>query len=147
MGNPSAVGGAQNRLERRHQAAGGDERFHRFPAMDVHVRLAVGNHEQAALAQFAAHVHAKPFGRPERFRLDAQARLFFRCRPSCFQTAREMRYFLGQGLEQVRFRQHRPRRHPPRPHFFHPARRPMDGAQYAPANDQQRDEGDEKNLD
>ncbi len=69
VGDPRAIASEQNRLESGDQAARRNDHVYGlvvFVAPDVHIRLAVGNHEQRFILKFVAQADAEPLGGPER---------------------------------------------------------------------------------
>ena len=99
VGYPGAVAGAQDRLDRGHQSARGNHGLDRPALANVHVGLAVGNHEQGGIAQLALHINAQPFGGPERFGVRAQPGLLLRSGACGVQASGQMGHLVGERLE------------------------------------------------
>ena len=99
VGYPGAVAGAQDRLDRGHQSARGNHGLDRPALANVHVGLAVRNHEQGGVAQLALHVDAEPFGGPERFGVRAQPGLLLGSGACGVQAPGQMGYLVGEQLE------------------------------------------------
>ncbi len=99
-GDPSAVAGAEDGLERRDQAAGRDESLDVLSALDVHVGLAVRNDEQRTEGA-ALNADAQALGGPHRFASLAQARFFLRGGASLGEALGEVHDFLRKGREEI----------------------------------------------
>ena len=97
--DPSPVAGAENRLQRRYQAAGGNRAFDRTGPVEVLIRFSVGDREQAVSAQPALYENAKTIGRPIGFSRFAQARFLFGRRARGHQAGGKARHFARQRFK------------------------------------------------
>ena len=85
FGDPGTVAGTQNRLERSHQATGGNHDFQIAVLPRVNIRLAIRDHHEAPLLQLLANMHCKTIGRPQRLACLPQMRFAFRRGPCLLQ--------------------------------------------------------------
>ncbi len=65
VGDPGAVACVQNRFESRHQSTCGHAGFDSLAAVNMLVRLAVGNHKQRPAVQAFLNIRAQPVRGPE----------------------------------------------------------------------------------
>src|SRR4030042_2721581 len=67
MSNPGSSAGLEDRLQGRHQPTGGPQAFHLFPSSFMHVRFAVGYHEEKPFLEEGTYLLFKPRWRPGGF--------------------------------------------------------------------------------
>ncbi len=114
--------------------------------MEMFIRLAIGNRENARPAQFSVDEHAQPIRSPRRFRRIAQPRFFFRRRPSRRQTGCQPAHLQRQRSEFALRRHRAHRRVFARAQIAHPLRHRKHRAAHAPAQCQQCDRNDQHGL-
>ena len=143
--DPRAVAGTQHRFERGHKTARRHQHFHVFPALHVHVRLAIRDHEQRPALQLVMNADAEPLGGPEILARVAQTRLFGRNGPRHFEAVDQVRHLARQGLEDVGIR----KRHCcplSRSQAANPCRGARNRPDETPSDEQERDRHDPRDL-
>ncbi len=146
MGQPGSPARLEDRLQSRHQAAGGDDAFDLFAAPFMDVGLPIGNHEERLSLQQGAHVFPKPHRGPERLGLAPQTGLLLGGGTGLGNAFGHPGGFPGQGFEDFSGRG----RQGNSPFFgsqgLHPFGHPGDGVDHAPADHQKGSQGDEKSA-
>ena len=144
--DPGPMAGAQNRLERGHQAAGRHRAFDSRSPMEVLIRFAIRNRKQPAVAQFVDHRNAQPLGGPLRFSGIAQPRLLLSGSSRGVQTGGELGHLPLQRLERFSGRKIGPGRRGSSAHVAQPFRQPCQRTAQRRLQNQQRDAYDQRRL-
>src|SRR5258707_5208088 len=100
--HPGSMAGAQNRFHRGHKSTGGHNGFNRASAINMFVRLTIGNYEQAAIFQRGVLIYPQSFGGPKRIGGLTQAGLPLRGRAGPLLTLGPGGYFSRPAALQPR---------------------------------------------
>ena len=145
--DPGSVAGAQDRLERGHQAAGRHRTLDAAGAMNVLVGFAIGYGEQAAAPQAALHEHAQALGSPIGFPQVAQAGFLRGGGARLGEAGGQARDFSGQGFEFALIRHVGRLRDGSHAQVLQPIRHAPQRTADAPAQRQQSHGDDQNGLD
>ena len=144
--DPGSVAGAQNGFESGYQTTWGNRPGYGISFTNVLVRLAVGDHEQAAPFQRILHGNPQPLGSPQRLGGFAEARFFLGRRAGCIQAGRQPRRLVRQGLKDLLVWKPAVHRNLSGAQVVQPVRHLLKGFSQAPANNEHGDQGDQQHL-
>jgi hypothetical protein len=136
MGHPGSAAGLENRLQGRHQAAGGDHAFDLLSTFFMHVGFPVGKDQEGPSPQEVAHMFPQPRGGPEGLGLAPQPGLLFRGRPRFRDAFHHPGGLAGQGFKDLSGRRGQGEVSLFGPQAFHPFGHLGNGVDHAPANHQ-----------